>query len=210
MELPILTVKPIKETPENSNQTNTITDTIYFSVDIESDGPIPGPYSMLSFGCVALNEHFNEIASMSANLELLPDASQDPDTMDFWRKNQNAYDATRINVVSPLLAMSNLNQFVTQLTDRPIFIGYPAAFDWSWINWYSHKFLNTSPFRHSSVLDIKTLAWASNRKRQNFKYFGKKSFKKSWFTGLKKDHNHIGIDDAREQGIIFGNIMKGI
>ncbi|MFE2177827.1 hypothetical protein [Kitasatospora sp. NPDC059462] len=27
-----------------------ITPTVYVSVDVEADGPIPGPYSMLSFG----------------------------------------------------------------------------------------------------------------------------------------------------------------
>ncbi|MFJ2578571.1 hypothetical protein [Kitasatospora aureofaciens] len=29
-----------------------VTPTVYVSVDVEADGPIPGPYSMVSFGAV--------------------------------------------------------------------------------------------------------------------------------------------------------------
>lgn len=47
---------------------------IYVSVDIEADGPIPGPHSMLSIGAVAYNEAGDEVAHYSANLETLEDA----------------------------------------------------------------------------------------------------------------------------------------
>ena len=37
--------------------------TLYFSTDVESDGPIPGPNSMLSYGVVAFTEDGNELES---------------------------------------------------------------------------------------------------------------------------------------------------
>jgi hypothetical protein len=46
----------------------------YVSTDIESDGPIPGVNSMLSFASVALDGDGRELATFSANLEPLPGA----------------------------------------------------------------------------------------------------------------------------------------
>jgi len=34
---------------------------IYVSIDIEADGPIPGPYSMLSIGAVAFTPEGEEV-----------------------------------------------------------------------------------------------------------------------------------------------------
>lgn len=58
---------------------------IYVSVDVESDGPIPGPNSMLSFGAAAFRlddrwPYGTRISTFSANLEMLEYASSDPKT----------------------------------------------------------------------------------------------------------------------------------
>ena len=44
---------------------------IYVSTDVEADGPIPGPHSMLSFASAAYTEHKELIGTFSANLETL-------------------------------------------------------------------------------------------------------------------------------------------
>ena len=45
---------------------------IYVSTDVEADGPIPGPNSMLSFGSAAYTGGKELIGTFSANLETLP------------------------------------------------------------------------------------------------------------------------------------------
>ena len=47
---------------------------IYVSTDVEADGPIPGPHSMLSFGSAAFRQDKTLVSTFSANLELLPGA----------------------------------------------------------------------------------------------------------------------------------------
>ena len=47
---------------------------IYVSTDVEADGPIPGPNSMLSFGSAAYSGGKELIGTFSANLETLPGA----------------------------------------------------------------------------------------------------------------------------------------
>lgn len=51
------------------------------STDVETDGPIPGPHSMLGSGSAAYQSDKTLVATFSANLELLPGAAGDPDTM---------------------------------------------------------------------------------------------------------------------------------
>jgi len=66
---------------------------IYVSTDVETDGPIPGPHSMLSFASAAYRADKTLVSTFTANLQLLPDASGYPDTMSWWCENQAAYDA---------------------------------------------------------------------------------------------------------------------
>jgi len=47
---------------------------IYISTDIETNGPIPGEYSLLSFGSAAFTLDKKIVATFSANLETLPGA----------------------------------------------------------------------------------------------------------------------------------------
>lgn len=53
---------------------------IYVSTDIEADGPIPGPHSMLSFASAAYSADKQLLTTFSANLDTLPGANPHPDT----------------------------------------------------------------------------------------------------------------------------------
>ena len=68
---------------------------IYVSTDVEVDGPIPGPHSMLSFGSAAFLADKTLLATFSANLEALPGADGHPDTMAWWDKFPEAWQACR-------------------------------------------------------------------------------------------------------------------
>lgn len=79
---------------------------LYISTDVEADGPIPGVYSMLSFGSAAYRVDKTLVSTFGANLETLPDAKQDPSTMEFWAKNKAAWNAHRENLETPQVAMT--------------------------------------------------------------------------------------------------------
>ena len=53
---------------------------IYISTDVETDGPIPGPHSMLSLGSAAYTADKILVSTFSANLETLPGASTSEDS----------------------------------------------------------------------------------------------------------------------------------
>src|SRR5947207_15157630 len=64
---------------------------IYVSTDVEADGPIPGPNSMLSFGSAAYTADKKLLDTFSANLKTLPGATADPKTAEWWRSQPEAW-----------------------------------------------------------------------------------------------------------------------
>src|SRR5262245_5205504 len=132
---------------------------IYVSTDVESDGPIPGPNSMLSFASAAYRADKSLIATFTANLETLPGAAPDPGTMSWWRDHADAYAATRTDLEDPETAMRRYVAWVKSLPGRPVFVAYPAGFDFLFVYWYLMRFAGESPFSFSA-LDVKTYAMA--------------------------------------------------
>jgi len=178
---------------------------IYVSTDIEADGPCPGLYSMLSFGSVAFRPDGREAGDYSVNLHLLPDAEQHPDTMRWWKTQPEAWLACRKNLVRPEQAMPAYAQWLRDLPGKPVFVGYPAGFDFTFIYWYLHRFTGEC-LMGFSALDIKSYAMA--HLGTNFRGTTKKNMPRRWFP--KSPHTHVAVEDAREQGLLFLNIKKEV
>lgn len=175
---------------------------IYVSTDVETDGPIPGPHSMLSFASAAYLRDKTLHSTFTANLELLPGASGHPDTMAFWRDHQAAFDATRTNLETPESAMPRYVDWLNSLPGRPVFVAYPVGFDFLFVYWYLIRFAGESPFSFSA-LDVKTYAMAMLKK--DYRDSVKKNMPKRWFDPLP--HTHVALDDAIEQGALFCNML---
>lgn len=109
---------------------------IYVSTDIEADGPIPGMNSMLSFGSAAYLADKTLIGIFTANLDVLPEATPDPKTMEWWRGQPEAWKACRENLQSPEVAMRVYVAWLKNLPGIPVFVGYPAAYDFMFVYWY--------------------------------------------------------------------------
>src|SRR5262245_11946081 len=176
---------------------------IYVSTDVETDGPIPGVNSMLSFGSAAYLPDKTPISAFTANLETLPGAAADPKTMEWWETQPEAWKACREDLQPPETAMQNYLAWLKRLPGRPVFVGYPAAFDYMFVCWYLNRFTGENPFSHSA-LDIKTYAMAMLKK--DFRDTVKRNMPKNWFDDLP--HTHKALDDAIEQGALFCNMLR--
>jgi 3' exoribonuclease, RNase T-like/Prokaryotic homologs of the JAB domain len=177
---------------------------IYISTDIETDGPIPGPNSMLSFGSVAFNDRGEEIGSFTANLWELTDARPDPDTQAWWKTQPEAWQAARTNPEAAADVMPRYVAWIKTLPGKPVFVAYPAGFDFLFVYWYLIRFTGGSPFSFSAV-DIKTYAMAL----LDCGY--RDATKKNWPADWSRDtgpHTHCALDDAREQGLSFMRMLQ--
>ncbi|MEP7313643.1 MAG: exonuclease [Pseudomonadota bacterium] len=176
---------------------------IYISTDIEADGPIPGPHSMLSMGAAAYTAEKVLVSTFSANLETLPGAQSHPKTAEWWATQPDAWAACRKDLELPERAMARYGAWIKSLEGKPVFVAYPAGYDFMFVYWYLMKFVGESPFSHSA-LDIKSFAMAVLR--TNYRESTKRNMPKRWFEGLP--HTHVALSDAIEQGALFCNMLK--
>ena len=181
----------------------------YFSIDIETDGPIPGDYSMLAIGIVEAGHHDGKrfVGSDLPNeqyLELKPIGSKfDRDAL-----TVNGLDRDRLSVEGrdPAEAMVELDEWVSERASgrRPVMVASPAGFDWMFVHWYFEHFTGRSPFGHSSLFDIKTAI--AVRFDRPVALSGRQNVPRWLKSALP--HSHNALDDAREQAQLFHNIMS--
>ncbi len=175
---------------------------VYLSTDVETDGPIPGPHSMLSFASAAYRADKQLIGTFSANLVTLPGAEGHPKTMAWWQEQPEAWEAARRDPQDPTDAMRRYVAWIKELPGRPVFVAYPAGFDFLFVYWYLIRFVGESPFSHSA-LDIKTYAMAMLG--TEYRESVKRNMPPHWFDPLP--HTHQALDDAIEQGALFCNML---
>lgn len=176
---------------------------IYISTDVETDGPIPGPHSMLSFGSAAYTPDKKLVSTFSANLEMLEGAAPHPKTAEWWATQPAAWAACRTDLQKPEAAMLAYVEWIKTLDGKPVFVAYPAGFDFLFIYWYLMRFVGQSPFSHSA-LDMKSYAMAVLK--AEYRESTKRNMPKQWFD--KFPHTHVALDDAIEQGALFCNMLK--
>lgn len=157
---------------------------------------------MLSLGAAAYTEGKTLVGTFTANLYRLRGARQDPDTMEWWAGQPEAWAACRQNLETPREAMKRYADWVDSLDGKPVFVAYPAGFDFMFVYWYLIRFTGSSPFGFSA-LDIKSYAMAVLQR--DYRRTTKRAMPARWFDKLP--HSHIALDDAVEQGALFCNML---
>ncbi|MDT0398684.1 MULTISPECIES: 3'-5' exoribonuclease domain-containing protein [Streptomyces] len=182
---------------------------LYVSVDIEADGPIPGPYSMLSLGaCVAGVQDGDGFRAA------------DPEQRTFYRELRpvseefvpealavSGLDRGRLAVegTEPARAMREFTDWVREAGAgaQPVMCGYPASYDWTFLYWYLIRFTGSSPFGHSGCLDMKTLY--ATKAGLPLRAVAKGTMPRELLS--RRRHTHHALDDAIEQAEMFARLM---
>jgi hypothetical protein len=176
---------------------------IFVSTDIEADGPIPGPHSMLSLASAAYRADKTVIATFSANLDTLPDAQADARTTAWWQQFPKAWEQCRQGTRAPDVVMREYLTWLRALPGQAVFVGWPASWDFMWVYWYLVRFTGERPFREAA-LDIRS--YAMGMRKSEFRRTSRTYLPKRWFDpGLA--HTHVALDDALEQGAVFCNML---
>ena len=156
--------------------------TRYVMVDVESDGPIPGDYSMLAIGAVVVEDGLQR--TFKAYLRPISD-KYDPEAMavgGFTREMVTRMDGSHRN---PAEVMQDFREWINSLGIKsPIFIADNNGFDWQFVNWYFHHFLGKNPF-----------GFSSQNLNSIYKGLTRSAFES--FKHLRKTrHTHDPVDDA--------------
>lgn len=155
-------------------------------VDVETDGPIPGDYSMISFGAVLCEPSEYKKPGFRHKTfygKLKP-------ISDRWIPEALAVSGHSreecFTFADPELVMQEFATWLKEVTqgDRISFVSDNNGFDWQFINWYFWHFIDQNPFGHSST-NLGSL----------YKGMVKSSFKN--FKHLRKTkHTHNPVSDS--------------
>ena len=174
---------------------------LYVAVDVEADGPIPGPYSMISLGMSVAGRpdlaFYTELRPISD--EFVPEALA-----------VSGLDRDRLLREAPTAeeAMGAAARWVNGLrkVGRPVFLAAPAVWDGMFVHWYFMRFLGRSPFGGTgSGVDLRSYwmglhgtEWSGTHKGNIKKALG--------LTGLA--HTHHAGEDAAELAAVFEAVRR--
>ena len=174
---------------------------LYIAVDVEADGPIPGPYSMISLGMAVAGRpeltFYTELRPISD--DFVPAALA-----------VSGLDRDRLlrDAPTPEAAMSAAAKWVNGLrrVGRPVFLAAPAVWDGMFVHWYFVRYTGRSPFGATgSGVDLRSFwmgltgaEWSGTRKGKIKHALG--------LTGVP--HTHHAGEDAAELAQVFDAMLR--
>ncbi len=170
----------------------------YVSVDVETSGPNPGDYSLLSIGaCLVFDPQ------RAFYVELQP-VNQNA-TGEALTVSHLSLEELAVRGREPTEAMASFESWLEAESPpgaQPVFVAFNAGFDWMFVNEYFYRFLGRNPFGYAA-LDIKSfymglagVPWAETSMRYvAARYLG--------------DHQlaHHALQDAQDQAELFQKML---
>jgi DNA polymerase III epsilon subunit-like protein len=172
----------------------------FISVDVETAGPTPGNYAMISIGACPVDD-----PDRGFYIELKPD--RDAVVESALAVSGLSMETLAREGTDPRQAMEEFAQWIRDVvppqTHRPVFVGFNAVFDWMFVNEYFVRYDVENPFGHGG-LDIKSYyvgMMGSTWEQTSMKHLSPK-----YLAGRPLSHNALG--DARDQAELFRRISE--
>ena len=173
----------------------------YISVDVETAGPIPSDYAMISIGaCLVDDPDSGFYVELKPTTDNVVESSLAVSGLSMEKLAEDG--------LTPKDAMRQFEDWIELVTPKsnvPIMVAFNAVFDWMFVDTYFHRFLGHNPFGHSA-LDIKAFylgyaggSWAGTSMRV---------LSPLYLGGQHLTHNALG--DARDQAVIFRQVQAEV
>jgi len=171
----------------------------YFSIDIETAGPNPTQYSLLTIGACTINEPMSSFyVELQPVNEKITAQSYAIHHLDIQRLAERGRP--------PAEAMAEFEAWIKEELPedaKAVFVAFNAPFDWMFVNDYFHRFLGRNPFGHSA-LDIKSFYMGLNGvswSHTSMKYISSQYLNNREIT-------HHALRDAIDQAEIFQKMLE--
>jgi DNA polymerase III epsilon subunit-like protein len=171
----------------------------YICVDIESTGPIPGDFSMLSIGACTV---FEPVRTFYVELKPINLNS----TVEAASIHKLSLERLMREGISPKDALTRFEEWITNVAapnQQPLFVAFNAGYDWMFVNYYFHHFLGHNPFGHAAI-DIKAfymgmagVSWSQT----SWRFISPKYMPEYHLT-------HHALQDALDQADIFKKMLE--
>lgn len=171
----------------------------YISVDVETAGPHPAEYPMISIGACLVDD-----PEEGFYVELKPDRDRIDDAA--LAVSGLSIPRLREEGLEPAEALRELEAWLGRVVPEghvPILVAFNAGFDWMFVNDYFHRYLSRNPFGHSAI-DVKAyymgmtgVTWA----RTSMRHIAPEAGEPLTLT-------HHALEDARAQARIFAALLE--
>jgi DNA polymerase III epsilon subunit-like protein len=171
----------------------------YISIDVETAGPNPADYPMLSIGACLVSD-----PDEGFYVELKPDR----DGVDERALAVSGLSLARLREegLDPADALRALEAWLQRVVPNghvPILVAFNAGFDWMFVTDYFHRYLSRNPFGHSAI-DVKAYymgmtgtTWA----RTSMRHVAPEAGEPVVLT-------HHALEDAQAQARIFAVLLE--
>jgi ribonuclease T len=170
----------------------------YISIDVETAGPAPSRFPLLSIGACVVDD-----PGQSFYVELQPDLEQvDAGSLAVSGLDLDLLQQTGLD---PGVAMARFADWVRSVTPAgatPVFVAYNAPFDWMFVQDYFQRYQVENPFGHAA-LDMKALAMGLLGINWTETAMGQVAARLE--TSISLSHN--ALEDARDQAVLFRHLL---
>lgn len=170
----------------------------YISVDVETAGPAPERFALLSIGACRVAD-----PDTTFTIELQPDRMESDEQA--MRVAGLTLEGLLKTGVAPAEAMARFAEWLERVTpegQHPVFVAFNAPFDWMFVSTYFSRYLGTNPFGYAA-LDIKAYAMGARRcrwKDTSFRIL-------SAAYGGRDSLIHNALQDALDQARLFRQLL---
>jgi hypothetical protein len=188
---------------------------VYLSFDVECDGRSPATHSMISIGVAAFMVDRNaewRYDSFKVNLAPIPGRLPCPTThAEFWSKHPAKYEACKVAALPPAEGMTQLFEWLDGLKqqnprDKFKWVAGPACFDWQWLNYYYHMFVDTSKYKLHYKAECLSSVCSAYLDSWGVQGDERKEFKEK-LAGRPNADPHDALEDAIHQGWQWVNLL---
>ena len=180
--------------------------TVYFCIDLEASGPVPGIYNMVSVGGVVVRyKEGQHVMGDEFYYEIKPDFKGfKEEAMKIHGLSQIHLENYGESSESVLQKMSDFVKSEIQPGERPLFVGHNAPFDWMFVAWYFAWAGLDNPFGYNA-LDTKALMMG--RLQVPWNRANKETLSATFPHLVQPENVHNALADARFQAEILIQLL---
>ena len=174
---------------------------LFVSVDVETAGPIPGEYSLLAIGACLIDDPEETFLCYLQPLN----TNADPAALNVTGLSLQDLAQTGLPPEQAMAGFAAWLEANRKSADRIVFVGLNAPFDWSFINYYFHRFVGENPFGFTA-LDIKAYYMGST----GVAWRQSTSSGMAEALGIDETGDHSALHDALYQAELFRQIRNQV
>lgn len=173
------------------------TNETFISVDVETAGPNPSQYSLLSIGACLV---FAPEKRFYVEVQPVNDAA----TSEALEISGLSLESLKTRGLPPVEAMKRFADWVEEVAagGQPVFAAFNASFDWMFAADYFHRYLGRNPFGHKA-LDMK--AFFMGMQGIGWEETGFDNITRHY--QIKQTLNHNALEDAVTQAALFRRML---